>query len=75
MFARSPAHWVKRSRAPSCASCVQAEPSATADHFRKDALLSGPAGGVIGMAETAKLAGFDKVIGFDMGHLYRRVPV
>jgi 5-oxoprolinase (ATP-hydrolysing) len=41
---------------------------ATADHFSgKDALLSGPAGGVIGMAETAKLAGFDKVIGFDMG--------
>lgn len=41
---------------------------ATADHFSgKDALLSGPAGGVIGMAETAKRAGFDKVIGFDMG--------
>ncbi|TIQ37737.1 MAG: 5-oxoprolinase [Mesorhizobium sp.] len=33
----------------------------------KDALLSGPAGGVVGMVETAKLAGFDKVIGFDMG--------
>ncbi|RUM99800.1 5-oxoprolinase [Pseudaminobacter arsenicus] len=33
----------------------------------KDALLSGPAGGVVGMAETARLAGFDKVIGFDMG--------
>jgi 5-oxoprolinase (ATP-hydrolysing) len=33
----------------------------------KDAILSGPAGGVVGMAETAKLAGFDKVIGFDMG--------
>jgi 5-oxoprolinase (ATP-hydrolysing) len=41
---------------------------ASADHFSgKDALLSGPAGGVIGMAETARLAGFDKVIGFDMG--------
>ncbi len=37
-------------------------------HFSgKDALLSGPAGGVIGMAETAKAAGFAKVIGFDMG--------
>ncbi|MCQ0989409.1 hydantoinase B/oxoprolinase family protein [Jiella marina] len=33
----------------------------------KDAILSGPAGGVVGMAETAKIAGFDKVIGFDMG--------
>ncbi|MFA6153785.1 hydantoinase B/oxoprolinase family protein [Mesorhizobium sp.] len=39
-----------------------------ADMFRgKDALLSGPAGGVVGMVETAKRAGFDKVIGFDMG--------
>jgi len=33
----------------------------------RDAILSGPAGGIVGMAETAKLAGFDKVIGFDMG--------
>ncbi|MEQ1950365.1 hydantoinase B/oxoprolinase family protein [Mesorhizobium yinganensis] len=33
----------------------------------KDAILSGPAGGVVGMVETAKSAGFDKVIGFDMG--------
>ncbi|MEO5322819.1 hydantoinase B/oxoprolinase family protein [Mesorhizobium sp. CC13] len=39
-----------------------------ADLFQgKDALLSGPAGGVVGMVETAKLAGFDRVIGFDMG--------
>jgi 5-oxoprolinase (ATP-hydrolysing) len=33
----------------------------------KDAILSGPAGGVVAMAATAKAAGFDKVIGFDMG--------
>jgi len=33
----------------------------------KDAILSGPAGGVVGMARTAAAAGFDKVIGFDMG--------
>jgi 5-oxoprolinase (ATP-hydrolysing) len=33
----------------------------------KDAILSGPAGGVVGMVETARLAGFEKVIGFDMG--------
>ncbi|MCW8916869.1 MAG: hydantoinase B/oxoprolinase family protein, partial [Magnetovibrio sp.] len=33
----------------------------------KDSILSGPAGGVVGMAQTAGQAGFDKVIGFDMG--------
>ncbi|MES2537921.1 MAG: hydantoinase B/oxoprolinase family protein [Pseudomonadota bacterium] len=33
----------------------------------KDSILSGPAGGVVGMARCSKLAGFDKVIGFDMG--------
>jgi len=39
-----------------------------ADLFRgKDAILSGPAGGVVGMAETGRQAGFDQLIGFDMG--------
>ncbi len=33
----------------------------------KDAILSGPAGGIVGMARTAKLGGHAKVIGFDMG--------
>jgi 5-oxoprolinase (ATP-hydrolysing) len=33
----------------------------------KDAILSGPAGGVVGAVETARLAGFAKIIGFDMG--------
>jgi 5-oxoprolinase (ATP-hydrolysing) len=33
----------------------------------KDAILSGPAGGIVGMARTAAEAGFAKVIGFDMG--------
>ncbi len=33
----------------------------------KDAILSGPAGGVVGAVKTAALAGFDKLIGFDMG--------
>jgi 5-oxoprolinase (ATP-hydrolysing) len=33
----------------------------------KDAILSGPAGGIVGMARTAEGAGHDKVIGFDMG--------
>src|SRR5579863_5906169 len=41
---------------------------ADAARFRgKDSILSGPAGGIVGMARTAKNAGFDKVIGFDMG--------
>ncbi|MBV1864204.1 MAG: hydantoinase B/oxoprolinase family protein [Rhodobacteraceae bacterium] len=39
-----------------------------ADMFEgKDAILSGPAGGVVGAVETSRLAGFDKIIGFDMG--------
>jgi len=33
----------------------------------KDAILSGPAGGVVGMVGSASMAGFDKLIGFDMG--------
>ena len=33
----------------------------------KDAILSGPAGGVVGAVQVSRLAGFDKIIGFDMG--------
>src|SRR5512141_2998636 len=33
----------------------------------KDSILSGPAGGIIGMVRTSEAAGFGKVIGFDMG--------
>lgn len=33
----------------------------------KDAILSGPAGGVVGMVKTAAMAGVTKLIGFDMG--------
>ncbi len=33
----------------------------------KDAILSGPAGGIVGMVRTAVAAGHDRVIGFDMG--------
>ena len=33
----------------------------------KDAILSGPAGGVVGAVRTAAAAGFDRVICFDMG--------
>ncbi|MES4906519.1 MULTISPECIES: hydantoinase B/oxoprolinase family protein [unclassified Streptomyces] len=39
-----------------------------ASHFRgKDAVLSGPAGGVVGMVRASGEAGHDRVIGFDMG--------
>ncbi len=39
-----------------------------AHHFQgKDAILSGPAGGIVGMVRTAVAAGHHRVIGFDMG--------
>ncbi|MPY98290.1 MAG: 5-oxoprolinase [Actinophytocola sp.] len=41
---------------------------AEAHHFRgKDATLSGPAGGIVGMVRMSQLAGYEQVIGFDMG--------
>jgi 5-oxoprolinase (ATP-hydrolysing) len=41
---------------------------AEAHHFRgKDAILSGPAGGIVGAARTAAMAGFERIISFDMG--------
>jgi 5-oxoprolinase (ATP-hydrolysing) len=33
----------------------------------KDAILSGPAGGIVGAARTAGMAGLHRIIGFDMG--------
>ena len=33
----------------------------------KDSILSGPAGGIVGAVQTSRLAGFDKIITFDMG--------
>jgi len=39
-----------------------------AHRFRgKDAILSGPAGGIVGMARSSQQAGYTKIIGFDMG--------
>jgi len=39
-----------------------------ANYFQgKDAILSGPAGGVVGMVKTGEKVGLDKLIGFDMG--------
>jgi 5-oxoprolinase (ATP-hydrolysing) len=41
---------------------------AEAGHFRgKDAIVSGPAGGIVGMVRTSEALGYRKVIGFDMG--------
>ncbi|WP_426337946.1 hydantoinase B/oxoprolinase family protein [Pseudoduganella sp. S-14] len=33
----------------------------------KDSILSGPAGGIVGMVRASRAAGFEKIIGFDMG--------
>ncbi len=41
--------------------------TAAAQFAGKDSILSGPAGGIVGMVGVANAAGFDKVIGFDMG--------
>jgi 5-oxoprolinase (ATP-hydrolysing) len=38
-----------------------------ADFRGKDAILSGPAGGIVGAARTAEQAGFTRIISFDMG--------
>ncbi len=38
-----------------------------AHYAGKDAILSGPAGGIVGSVRTAAMAGEDRVIGFDMG--------
>ena len=55
-------------KAPSLQFMMSSGGLTAAEMFEgKDAILSGPAGGVVGMAETAKAAGFEKVIGFDMG--------
>ena len=51
-----------------CTSCRATAGSTAAEHFRgKDSLLSGPAGGVVGMVRAARAVGCDEVIGFDMG--------
>ena len=48
---------------------MQSNGGLTEAHFfqGKDAILSGPAGGVVGMVKTAAMAGFEQLIGFDMG--------
>jgi 5-oxoprolinase (ATP-hydrolysing) len=40
----------------------------SAQNFQgKDSILSGPAGGIVGAVKTSAMAGFTKIIGFDMG--------
>ncbi len=48
---------------------MQSNGGLTDAHFfrGKDAVLSGPAGGVVGMVRTAAMSGFSRLIGFDMG--------
>ncbi|MDZ7711955.1 MAG: hydantoinase B/oxoprolinase family protein [Rhodovibrio sp.] len=48
---------------------MQSNGGLTDAHFfqGKDAILSGPAGGIVGAARTAAMAGFEKLISFDMG--------
>ncbi|MFO1185675.1 MAG: hydantoinase B/oxoprolinase family protein [Bauldia sp.] len=58
----------ERGRAPRLRFMKSSGGLAVAETFQgKDAILSGPAGGVVAAIATAKAAGFDKVIGFDMG--------
>jgi 5-oxoprolinase (ATP-hydrolysing) len=64
---RSRRHAFGRTRAHASVHDVIRRPDGGRHVPGKDAILSGPAGGVVGMVETAALAGFDKVIGFDMG--------
>ena len=51
-----------------CISCSRTADWRTPPDFQgKDAILSGPAGGIVGAARTAAMAGLDQIIGFDMG--------
>jgi 5-oxoprolinase (ATP-hydrolysing) len=66
------ARYVERLRAPLAGRRLLFMQSngglAEADRFRgRDSVLSGPAGGVVGMAAAGRLAGHERLIGFDMG--------
>lgn len=60
-----------RTGAPSCERLMFMQSNGGLTDARlfqgKDAILSGPAGGVVGMVKTAALAGHHRLIGFDMG--------
>ena len=55
----------RRARSCSC-SRTAASPTRAASRART-AILSGPAGGIVGAVRTSAAAGFDRIIGFDMG--------
>src|SRR5581483_533228 len=59
----------RESEAQSCLMFMTSAGGLTAANLfqGKDAILSGPAGGVVGMVETGREAGFERLIGFDMG--------
>jgi 5-oxoprolinase (ATP-hydrolysing) len=62
------AELASRDHAPRLMFMMSSGGLTAADLFQgKDAILSGPAGGVVGMAETGRAAGFEHLIGFDMG--------
>ena len=42
---------------------------------QKDSILSGPAGGIVGAVRTAAMAGFDKIISFDMGGTTAKITI
>jgi len=68
MSAKRPAKAASADTSPRLMFMMSSGGLTAADRFQgKDAILSGPAGGVVGMVETARLAGFERVIGFDMG--------
>jgi 5-oxoprolinase (ATP-hydrolysing) len=68
-FARHPLPKGEREKEPARLMFMMSSGGLTAaDLFQgKDAILSGPAGGVVGMAETGREAGLSRLIGFDMG--------
>src|SRR5215813_12673840 len=66
--AQSTAHGEVADHAPRLMFMMSSGGLTAAELFQgKDAILSGPAAGVVGMAETGREAGFSHLIGFDMG--------
>ncbi len=66
--AQSVAHGEVADHAPRLMFMMSSGGLTAAELFQgKDAILSGPAAGVVGMAETGREAGFSHLIGFDMG--------
>ncbi|WP_310416575.1 hydantoinase/oxoprolinase family protein, partial [Chamaesiphon sp. OTE_8_metabat_110] len=64
-------HTLVSERQPNCPPLLFMQSNGgltSAQNFQgKDSILSGPAGGIVGAVKTSELAGFTKIIGFDMG--------